>query len=241
MKNNTYCETAKKILTQRINTFFKDKPTNSIAVVGISGGKDSTITAKLLVDTLGVDRVLGVLMPNGKGKQDSDAYKVVEYLGIKWKEIDISPMYNEFVKSFDGCTEPMLQNLAPRLRMTTLYAVAQNSKVPAFVANTCNMSETFVGYATKWGDNVGDFEVLGDMLVTDILKLGDYLGIPYELVHKTPSDGLCGKSDEENLGVTYEAIDNYINGKMELLTEEEKERIKHLHEANKHKKFSMEI
>jgi NAD+ synthase len=239
--NNNYCKTAKKILTQRINTFFKDKPTNSIAVVGISGGKDSTITAKLLVDTLGVDRVLGVLMPNGKGKQDSDAYKVVEYLGIKWKEIDISPMYNEFVKSFDDCTEPMLQNLAPRLRMTTLYAVAQNSKVPAFVVNTCNMSETFVGYATKWGDNVGDFEVLGDMLVTDILKLGDYLGVPYELVHKIPSDGLCGKSDEENLGVTYEAIDNYINGKMELLTEEEKERIKHLHEANKHKKFSMEI
>lgn len=79
------------------------------------------------------------------------------------------------------------------------------------------------------------------MLVTDILKLGDYLGVPYELVHKTPSDGLCGKSDEENLGVTYEAIDNYINGKMELLTEEEKERIKHLHEANKHKKFSIEI
>ncbi len=233
--------TAKTILIHRILTFFKDKPKDSIAVIGISGGKDSTITAKLLVDALGKDRVLGVLMPNGKGKQDSDAYKVVEYLGIKYKEIDISPMYNAYLDCFSVCSEQMLQNLAPRLRMVMLYAIAQNLSTPAFVANTCNASETFIGYSTKWGDNVGDFEVLSDMTVTEILKLGDKLGIPYELVHKAPSDGLCGKTDEENLGVTYEAIDNYMKNRLDVLSDEEIEIISKKHKANRHKLFYMEI
>ena len=232
--------TTKKIYDDIIGwtkEWFSDKGDNSIAVIGISGGKDSTVSAKLLADALGTDRVLGVLMPNGKQSDIADSYKVCETIGIKYVEINVGKMYDKFYETFFNVglniTEQLKINLAPRIRMTTLYAVAQSQSVPAFVVNTCNLSEDYVGYSTKWGDATGDFGLLRNLTVTEILELGDYMGLPSELVHKTPSDGLCGKTDEDNLGITYAKIDNYItNG---VATNEDGVLIRKKYRANLHK------
>lgn len=236
--------TSKQIYEQIIEwtrNWFSDKGDNSIAVIGISGGKDSTISAKLLVDALGADRVLGVLMPNGKQADIKDSYNVCAFLGINYKEINISKMYDKAYETFFNCglamTPQLTQNLAPRLRMTTLYAVAQSQSVPAFVANTCNLSEDYVGYSTKYGDATGDFGLLRKLTVTEIIELGDFLGLPKELVHKAPSDGLCGKTDEDNLGITYAKIDEYINtaNLNGTLTKDECDLIEKKYRANLHK------
>ena len=101
-------------------------------------------------------------------------------------------------------------NIGPRLRMTTLYAIAQSLPNGGRVCNTCNASEDYVGYSTKYGDSAGDFSPCSEYLVTEMLQIGDALGLPYELIHKTPFDGLCGKTDEDNLGFTYAELDHYV-------------------------------
>lgn len=192
-----------------IETYFR-KANMKTAVVGISGGKDSTVTAKLLVDALGKENVYGVLMPNGVQSDIEDSRKVAELLGIRWTEVNIKDIYNEFIwnlQLFDS--EQMRINLAPRIRMTTLYAVAQGLG-NALVINTCNFCEDVVGYSTRYGDSAGDIAPLKYLTVSEIVALGDYLELPYELTHKTPSDGLCGKSDEDSLGVSYADIEKYI-------------------------------
>lgn len=192
-----------------IKAYF-NKANMKTAVIGISGGKDSTVTAKLLVDALGKENVFGVLMPNGVQFDINDSKKVVELLGIRWTEMNIKDIYNEFIwnlRLFDS--KQMRINLAPRIRMTTLYAVAQGIG-DALVINTCNFCEDVVGYSTRYGDNAGDIAPLKFLTVSEVVMLGDYLGLPYELTHKTPSDGLCGKSDEDNLGVSYDDIEKYI-------------------------------
>lgn len=202
-----------KIYTEIINfirSYFAEANMKK-AVIGISGGKDSTVTAKLLVDALGKENVFGVLMPNGIQPDIEDALEVVQLLDIGYAVINIYSMFNDFINKVPFDSEQMRINLAPRIRMTTLYAIAQGIG-DALVINTCNLCEDIVGYATLYGDSAGDIAPLKYLLVSEIIDLGDYLGLPYKLVHKTPSDGLCGLSDEENLGVTYNDIECYITG-----------------------------
>ena len=206
----------------RIKEFIKDYFVNNAtpstrAVIGISGGKDSTIAAKLLVDALGAHRVIGVLMPQDVQRDIDDSRKVCEILGIKSYEIDIGPacnaLYREIDESYDydhkvADNPAIATNTPSRIRMTTLYAIA--AAVGGRVCNTGNASEAFVGYTTKYGDLAGDFALLRNFTVTEVFQIGDYLGLPYELVHKLPSDGMSGKSDEENIGVPYRVIDDYL-------------------------------
>jgi NAD+ synthase len=221
-----------------IREWFKENGPTANAVIGISGGKDSTIIAKLLVEALGKDRVIGVLMPNGIQNDINDSCKVVNLLGIKSYAVNIKNAYEGTLRSLEASgitpTDDTLINIAPRLRMTILYAVAQSLPNGGRVCNTCNKSEDYVGYSTKFGDSAGDFSPCSDYLVTEMLQLGDALGLPYTLVHKTPSDGLCGKTDEDNLGFTYAELDHYIQtGVIDDLNK--KEVIDRKHKLNLHK------
>lgn len=225
-------EVSKNIINW-IRDYFNNQPNAKGAVIGISGGKDSTITAKLLVEALGKERVFGVLMPNGEQKDISDSLKVVNLLGINYKIVNIEKAYNGLL---EGISEDLSINakinIPPRLRMTVLYALSANLHYR--VCGTGNKSEGFVGYTTKWGDNAYDFNPIGDLTTEEVVALGDFLGLPYELVHKTPSDGLTGQSDEEKLGFSYEQINAYIeNGTCGDKQIDEKIRLKH--EYNKHK------
>ena len=201
-------EKVKDGIVEWIKDWFAVNGPDCKAVIGISGGKDSTVAAALCVEALGKDRVFGVLMPNGIQNDIEDSYAVVNYLGINHCVIDIFPMMEDFAGSLAKAnielTNQATVNLPPRVRMATLYAVSQS--INGRVVCTDNLSEKWVGYSTRWGDNVGDFAPLLEYFVDEVIAIGDVLGLPYKLVHKTPSDGLCGKSDEENLGVTYDQI-----------------------------------
>ncbi len=194
-----------------IQNFFEENGRNCNAVIGISGGKDSSIAAALCVKALGAQRVIGVLMPCGE-QADIDAAKLlVDHLGIKHYTINIKDARDGLMKNMPKDLEISNQtqiNVSPRIRMTTLYAVSQS--LNGRVVNTCNLSEDWVGYSTRYGDAAGDFSPLSDFTVTELKKMGHELGLPYELVEKVPSDGLCGKTDEDNLGFTYAVLDKYI-------------------------------
>lgn len=207
------------------------------AVIGISGGKDSSVSAALCVKALGRDRVFGVLMPQGKQADIDCSRKLVEHLGIEHTEINIKNAYSSLMSELESrlnVTEQAKINTPARLRMTVLYAVA--ACVGGRVANTCNLSEDWVGYATKFGDGAGDFSILSELTVTEVIGVGDYLCLPYSLVHKTPIDGLCGKTDEENLGFTYAELDDYIRGFDDLSSKPElKNKIDRMYAASRHK------
>lgn len=194
-----------------IRDWFEKNGKDCIAVIGISGGKDSTVAAGLLVEALGKDRVLGVLMPNIAQADIRDSYRVCEYLEIKYIEVNIgstvSHLQTAILSKGVELSDQTIINLPPRIRMATLYAVSQS--VNGRVVNTCNLSEELVGYSTRWGDNVGDLSPLGSLLTDEVMAIGDALGLPYDLVHKVPSDGLCGKTDEDNLGFTYAQINEW--------------------------------
>ena len=218
-----------------IRKFFEENGQGCNAVIGISGGKDSSVTAALCVKALGKDRVIGVLMPNGSQADISASYLLCKHLDIKYFEINIHDMYEAAIKEISSkmeVTNQTLINLAPRLRMSTLYAVSQSNN--GRVANTCNLSEDYVGYSTRYGDSVGDFSPISHFTVTEVLQIGEYLGLPSELVHKAPSDGLCGKTDEDNLGFTYKMLDQYIREGINP-PEDIKTRIDHLHKINQFK------
>ena len=226
---------ARKVTNQCIiwiRKFFEENGKDCNAVVGISGGKDSSVVAALCVAALGKERVIGVLMPCGKQQDIYMSYKLVQHLGIKHYEINIQQAVEAITESIaflPEMTEQAKTNLPARVRMTTLYAVSQNMN--GRVANTCNLSEDWVGYATRYGDGAGDFSPLCNLTVTEVKEIGKVLGLPKELVEKTPIDGLCGKTDEENLGFTYAELDEYIRtGVME--DTEKKRRIDLLHEKN---------
>lgn len=193
--------------------FVRNGSKDTKAVIGMSGGKDSTIAAALLVNTLGADRVIGVLMPNDYQEDIEDAQDICNYLGIKWYEIDIGSAYRALTREFVETTDLELDNrietnTPARLRMTTLYMVA--AAVGGRVVHTGNRSEAFVGYTTKYGDLAGDFSIFKNYCVREVLAIGDALGLPAHWVHKAPSDGMSGKTDEDNMGITYEEIDAYI-------------------------------
>ncbi len=248
MKNfNAEAEVKKNI--EYLRAFFDKFGDSSKAVIGISGGKDSTVAAAILKKALGAERVIGVMMPNGEQADISDSIKVCETLGIKNMTINIKDIYEAALSTYSlqdqiNITPQLKTNLAPRIRMTTLYAAAQGQNATSFVINTCNRSEDYVGYSTKYGDAAGDISVLQDWLVSEVIEVGDYLGMPQELVHKAPSDGLCGKTDEDNLGFRYADLDAWIryneeggreNGQECPIDKELIDKIERKHAANLHK------
>lgn len=180
------------------------------AVIGISGGKDSTVCAGLCAAALGKENVVGVLMPNGVQSDIQDSEQVVKHLGIESLIVNIQYAYLNLVNQINEhhISSQAQINMPPRLRMTVLYGVAQN--IGGRVCNTCNLSEDTVGWATLYGDSCGDFAPLSRLTTEEIVEMGDELQLPYNLVHKTPSDGLCGKTDEDGIGCTYHEINELI-------------------------------
>ncbi len=216
-----------------IRDFFEKNGKGCNAVLGISGGKDSSVAAALCVEALGKDRVIGVLMPNGEQADIDASYLLVNHLGIKHFVVNIKDAV-EGVKNampFDLSTQSVT-NLPPRIRMSVVYAVSQTFN--GRVVNTCNLSEDFVGYSTRYGDAAGDFSPLSHLTVAEVKAIGAVLGLPKELVEKVPIDGLCGKTDEDNLGFTYAELDRYIRTG-EIENEEHKAKIDRMHEMNKFK------
>lgn len=215
-----------------IRDFFEKNGKDCNAVIGISGGKDSSIAAALCVEALGKDRVVGVLMPQGTQHDIDKAYMLVNHLGIRHYEVNIKDAVDGILKNIPADLEISEQskvNLPPRIRMSTLYAVSQS--VNGRVVNTCNLSEDWVGYSTRYGDSVGDFSPLSLLTVTEVKEIGYLLDLPKELVDKVPIDGLCGKTDEENLGFTYAELDVYIRTGV-IADQAKKELIDRKHKAN---------
>ena len=203
-------------VVQWIRDWFSQNGLGCNAVIGISGGKDSSIVAALCVEALGKDRVIGVTMPNGVQKDISDSMKLINHLGIRYCNVNIGETctalmtaVREQLGTLGAEVSNQTQvNMPPRVRMTTLYAVSQSMN--GRVANTCNLSEDWVGYSTRYGDAAGDFSPLGGLTVQEVKAIGRELGLPIDLVEKTPADGLTDKSDEDNLGFTYAVLDHYI-------------------------------
>lgn len=229
-------KTVKAEIVAWIRCWFEENGPGCTAVLGISGGKDSSVAAALCVEALGRDRVLGVLMPNG-AQQDIDVSRaLVAQLGIRSVEINIRDAFegltNRLQSALGQLSAQTVQNLPPRLRMSTVYAVSQS--VNGRVVNTCNLSEDYVGYSTRYGDSVGDFSPLSQLTVQEVKAVGRALGLPERFVEKPPIDGLCGKTDEDNLGFTYAVLDRYIrSGVCEDAAV--RQRIDHLHRINRFK------
>lgn len=226
-------EKVKSDIVDWIRDWFDENGKGCIAVVGLSGGKDSSVVAALCVEALGKDKVLGVMMPNGEQFDIDVAHKLAEFLDIKSMVINIKDAYEgvvgEMKKNFDTFEGQAKVNLPPRLRMSVLYAVSQS--VNGRVANTCNLSEDWVGYATKFGDGAGDFSPLAKLTVQEVKAVGRSLGLPDMFVDKVPIDGLCGLTDEDNLGFTYAVLDRYIREGI-CEDEETREKIDRMHKAN---------
>lgn len=224
---NFNAQKAKDLCVEWIRIWFESNGDGCNAVIGISGGKDSSVVAALCVEALGKDRVFGVLMPDRTQMDIGDSYELVRYLEIDYAEINVGPaisgVYQGFIDNAmatpsDG--SPFLQrtgvilsdqaeiNLPARIRMATLYAVSQS--VNGRVANTCNLSENWIGYSTRWGDAVGDFAPIAHFTSEEVSEIGLACGLPRELTHKTPADGLCGKTDEDNFGFSYAVLNRYI-------------------------------
>ncbi len=220
-------------LVKWLNDWFSENGPGCNAVIGISGGKDSSVTAALCVRALGADRVIGVLMPNGEQYDINVSEALVKHLGIRSYVVNIKDAYDGVVNAAKAAGVELSNqsyiNLTPRIRMSTLYAVSQSYN--GRVINTCNLSEDWVGYSTRYGDSVGDVCPLGKLTVAEVKEMGTYLGLPDMFVHKVPSDGLCGKTDEDNLGFTYAVLDRYIRTG-EIDDPETKALIDRKHKAN---------
>lgn len=250
MEYNFNVEKVTADLIQWCKDWFNQNGPDANAVIGMSGGKDSTIAAAILCKAIGSNRVIGVLMPsNGQGLNEADL--ICDYLNMEYYTIPIGSICNEFETRLSGnikLTDQTIQNIPPRVRMTTLYGVAQS--LNGRVVNTCNWSEDYIGYATKFGDAAGDFSLFANLTVTEILAIGDYLGIPHEWVHKTPDDGLpCSSPDEEKFGFTYAELDKYLREGIEpegYCHNNESEglkidKIKNMHKWNLHKLLPMPV
>lgn len=229
---------AKKVkneIVEWIRNWFEQNGKDCMAVVGISGGKDSSVVAALCVEALGKNKVIGVLMPNHIQDDIEYSHLLCEHLGIKNYTVDVGVAIDELLNNIHfratdiEISDQTKTNLPARIRMATLYAISQSMN--GRVANTCNLSENWIGYCSKFGDAAGDFSPLENLTVTEVKAIGRELGLPSELVDKTPTDGLCGKTDEDNLGFTYAELDAYIRDGIEP-SEEVKAKIDSMHEKN---------
>ena len=229
-----------------IKQYFKDNGKDCNAIIGISGGCDSSVTAALLVKALGKDRVIGVLMPNGNQYDIDCSYQLVKFLDIKYYVININKPYLELTNEIDTklkidskSYDIYRTNTPSRLRMATLYGIS--GLLNGRVANTCNLSESIVGWETYGGDGFGDFAPIGKLTKTEVVELGDYMKLPQELVHKAPSDGMCGATDEDKLGFTYETLDTYIRESLRPKARETFDRIMLLHKKSHFKHENIRI
>lgn len=243
VKNVIDVEKQREEIIRFIRNYFYMNGPNSKAVLGISGGKDSTIAAALLVDALGADRVIGVLMPNGIQSDIEDSLQVCAALGIQYYEINIGSACEALYDELPTLNSQIISNTPARFRMATLYAVAAG--VGGRVCNTSNRSEIFAGYSTKFGDSAGDFSLFRNLCVRDVLALGEWYvqhGVLCNyLVYKTPADGLSGKTDEENMGLTYKTIDDYLLEGVYPKTNEEYVNMMTRHDRNTHKSSSIRL
>ena len=226
-------KTAERII-EWIRDWFEENGKGCNAVVGISGGKDSSVTAALCVKALGKDRVIGVLMPRGEQFDISYSYELCETLGIEHHVVNIGKAVEAILDEMKeiGVSTQSVVNLPPRIRMASLYCVSQSKN--GRVANTCNLSEDWVGYSTRYGDSVGDFSPLSRLTVAEVKAVGRAIGLPEKFVEKPPIDGLSGKTDEDNLGFTYAMLDRYIREGIEP-PPAEKAKIDRLHRINQFK------
>ena len=225
----------KNACVEWIRQFFAENGPDCNAVVGISGGKDSSVVAALCVEALGRERVIGVLMPCGEQADIDCSLQLVNHLGITYHIVNVKAAVEGLTDAIPDSVSLTAQsrtNLPPRIRMAALYAVSQSCN--GRVANTCNLSEDWVGYSTRYGDAAGDFSPLSRLTVAEVKEIGHLLGLPAELVEKTPIDGLCGKTDEENLGFTYAELDRYIRTG-EIDDADKTARIDRLHRINQFK------
>lgn len=225
-------------IKNEIKCYFNSNGPDCKAIIGMSGGKDSTVAAALLKEALGPDRVFGVLMPNGEDKDLSLAIEICEYLGIQYRIIDIKPICDAFYTQIKHGNDQVIINTPPRIRMSMLYAIAALEH--GRVINTCNFSEDYVGYSTKYGDLAGDFSPLGQYTVREIRQLGAELGLPDKYIYKVPADGLTGLTDEDNLGFSYEVLDELIL-EDRLPEYEIYNKIMKLHTLNLHKSQTIRI
>ena len=236
-----HAEAMTNALIHWIRAWFWKNGRGCNAVIGISGGKDSSVCAALCAAALGRDHVIGVLMPNGSQRDIPDSYQLVSHLGIRSVIVNIegavTAIRQQLTESEIAPTSQTTINLPPRIRMSVLYAVSQSMN--GRVINTCNLSEDWVGYSTRYGDGAGDVSLLGKLTVQEVKALGREMGLPENLVEKTPSDGLCGSSDEQKLGFSYAVLDRYIR---EGFCEDPviREKIDDLHRRNKFKMETME-
>lgn len=225
-----------------IRNWFDENGRDCNAIIGISGGKDSSVCAALCVEALGKDRVIGILMPNLKQDDIDDSYQLVKHLEIQNYTIPISVavagIHNQLEHAGIDVSVQTTTNLPPRIRMSVLYAVSQSTN--GRVINTCNLSEDWVGYSTRYGDSVGDMSPLSSLTVQEVKAIGRELGLPDNLVNKVPADGLCQKTDEDNLGFSYEILDRYIREGI-CEDKETKDKIDYLHEKNKFKLELMQV
>lgn len=251
-------ESVKNEIVQWIYKWFQKNGPGCNAVIGISGGKDSSVVAALCVEALGKDRVIGILMPNHEQSDIGDAYKLVAHLDIRHATINVGQAVDSLShdinhtklwthgatnfdsEDFDTVAMPSQAkiNLPPRIRMATLYAFSQS--LNGRVANTCNLSEDYVGYSTRYGDSVGDFSPLSLLTTDEVIAVGRACNLPDELVEKVPSDGLCGMTDENNLGFSYRVLNEYI--RLGTCADPKvKEMIDRRNAANRFKLFPMQV
>lgn len=216
-----------------IQNWFEENGKGCNAVIGISGGKDSSVVAALCAQALGKDRVIGVLMPNGEQKDIDCSMALVQHLCIPYYVCNVKKSVDGALEALQKCGVEISRqtkiNLPPRIRMATLYALSQSMN--GRVANTCNLSEDWVGYSTRYGDAAGDFSPLGKITVQEVKAIGKHLGLPAFLVEKVPSDGLTDRTDEDNLGFTYAVLDKYIRTGI-CENAETKAKIDRLHRIN---------
>lgn len=228
-----------------IREWFEENGKNCNAVIGISGGKDSTVVAALCAKALGPERVIGVMLPDGKQADIEYSRAVIKHLGITGVEMNISAAKDalmgclehlNFFRNLNGLrpitTQQARENLPPRVRMAALYLAAQSWN--GRVSNNCNLSENYIGYSTIYGDTAGDFAPIANFTVHEVIEIGRVIGIPKWFLIKPPSDGLCGQTDEQKLKFTYEVLDRYLRTG-EIDDEQVKERIEAMHNRNRFK------